>query len=80
MDSFLLSQNFARCKYDINVYLQRYEGDFMIIVLYTDDLLITGSTLASINFKKTALHEAFDMHDLGLLRQLLGLEINILMV
>ena len=76
MDSFMLSQNFARCKSDPNVYLQQYEGHLIIIVLYVDDLLITESTFSSINFIKTTLHEAFDMSDLGLLRQFLGLEIT----
>ena len=76
MDYFLLSQNFARCKSDKNVYLQQYEGDLLITILYGDDLLITGSTLASISFIKTALHEAFDMSDLGLLKQFLSLEIT----
>ena len=76
MDSFLLSQYFERCKSDPNVYLKKYEGDFMIIVMCFYDLLIIGSTLASISFIKTALHEAFDMSDLGLLRQFLGLEIT----
>ena len=46
----------------------------MIIFLYVDDILIIGSTLASITFIKTALHDAFEMSDLGLLRQFLGLE------
>ena len=48
----------------------------MIIFMYFYDLLITGSTLASISFIKSALHEAFQMSDLGLLRQFLGLEIT----
>ena len=48
----------------------------MIIFLYFDDLLIIGSTVASISFIKTALHEAFDMSDLGLLRKFIGLEIT----
>ena len=68
MDSFLLSQNFERCKSDPNVYLQQYEGYLLIIVLYVDDLLITGRTLASISIIKIVLHEAFEMSDLGLLR------------
>ena len=38
MDSFLLSQNFERCKSDPNVYLKKNEGNFFIIVLYFDDL------------------------------------------
>ena len=76
MDSFLLSQNFERCKYDTNVYLQKYEVNFMIIFLYFDDILIMGSTLSSIVVIKTALQEVFEMNDLGLLRQFLGLEIT----
>ena len=47
-----------------------------IIVLYFDDIFNTVSTLASISFIKTALHEAFQMSDLGLLRQFLELEIT----
>ena len=76
MDAFLLSQKFQRCKSNMNVYLKQYDGQLLIIFLYVDDLLITGSTLASISFIKTALHDAFEMSDLGLLKQFLGLEIS----
>ena len=75
MDSFFLSHNFERCKSDPNVYLQKHEGNFFIISLYVYDNLITGSTLSSIAFIKISLHDAFEMSDLGLLKQLLGLEI-----
>ena len=44
--------------------------------MYVDDILITGSTLASISFIKTFLHECFEMSDLSPLRQSLGLEIT----
>ena len=76
MDAFLLSQNFQRCRSDPNVYLQQHDDHIIIIVLYVDDLLITGSTIASISAIKTALHNAFEMSDLGLLKQFLGLEIK----
>ena len=76
MDAFLLFQNFQRCISDTNVYLQKYDGNLIIIFLYFDDLLITGSTVASISAIKTALHNAFEMSDLGLLKQFLGLEIE----
>ena len=75
MDAYLLSQNFQRCKYDINVYLQKYDGNLLIIILSFYDILITGSTLASISFIKPSLHDAFEKSDLGLLKQFLGLEI-----
>ena len=48
----------------------------IIIVLYVDDLLITGITVTSISVIKTALHNAFEMSDLGLLKQFVGLEIE----
>ena len=76
MDSFLLPQNFHRCKSYPNVYSQQYEGNILIIVLYVYYILIIGSTLALISFIKTSLHDAFEMSDLGLLRQFLGLEIT----
>ena len=75
MDAFLLSQIFQRCKSDLNVYLQKYDGNFLIIVLYVDDILMDGSTISSISVIKTALHDAFEMSNLGLLKQFLGLKI-----
>ena len=60
----------------MNVYLQKYYGHLLISVLYVYYLFITSITLASISFIKTALHDAFEMSNLGLLKQLLGLEIS----
>ena len=76
MDAFLLSQNFQMCKSDPNVYIQQYDGNLIIIVLYVDELLIIGSTVTSISVTKTALHNAFEMSNLGLLKQFLGLKIE----
>ena len=76
MDAFLLLQNFQSCKSDPNVYIQKYDGYLIIIVLYVYELLITGSTVASISVIKTSLHNAFEMSDLGLLKQFMGLKIE----
>ena len=76
MDAFLLSQNFQRCRLDPNVYIKQSNGNLIIIVLYVDDLLIIGITVSSISAIKTALHNAFEMSDLGLLKQFLWLEIE----
>ena len=48
----------------------------MIIVLYFDDLLITGSSQAEIASLKGAMNQAFSMTDLGLLSQFVELEIS----
>ena len=47
----------------------------MIILLYVDDLLITGSSKKEIASLKDTMNHAFSMTDLGLLSQFLGLKI-----
>ena len=75
IDGFLLSLSFVQCKSDPNVYLKLIHGSLMIIVLYVDDLLITGSSKKEIASLKDEMNRAFSMTDLGLLSQFLGLEI-----
>ena len=75
IDGFLLSLTFVRCKFDPNVYLKLIHGSLIIIVLYVDELLITGSSKKEIASLKDAMNHAFSMTDLGLLIQFLGLEI-----
>ena len=76
MDSFLLSQNFERCKSNPNVYMLRTHDSLLILVLYVDDLLITGSSASAIATVKRALHDRFLMTDMGPLHFFLGLEIS----
>ena len=73
MDAFLLSIGFTRWKLDPNVYLQKNDVKFQVIVIYVDDILITGSFTNLIVQIKISLHSEFAMTDLGLLRQFLGL-------
>ena len=75
IDGFLLSLSFVRCNFGPNVYLKLIHGFLMIIVLYVDDLLITGSSKKYITSLKDAMNHAFFMTDLGLLSQFFGLEI-----
>ena len=56
IDSFLLSLNFVWCKSDPNVYLKLVNGSLIIIVLYVDDLLITGSLKTEIDSLKGAMN------------------------
>ena len=59
IDGFLLSLSFIRCKFDPNVYLKLIHGSLMIILLYVDDLLITGSSKKEIVYLKSAMNHAF---------------------
>ena len=75
IDGFLLSLSSVRCKTDPNVYLKFIHGYLIIIVLYVDDLMITGSSKKEISSLKDAMNHAFSIIDLGLLSKFLGLEI-----
>ena len=43
MDRFLLDTNFSRCHSDPNVYTKKLGNHLIILVLYVDDLILTGS-------------------------------------
>ena len=50
------------------------EGKLLIIVLYVDNLILTGDELLILSCKDD-LDKEFEMKDLGLLHYFLGLEI-----
>lgn len=76
MDSFLISIGFIRCKSDPNVYLLQHDDSLFLIVIYVDDLMMTGNLSSAIDLAKLALHNQFSMADLGLLHYFLGLEVS----
>ena len=76
MDSYLLSQNFVRCKSDPNVYMLRTVDSLLLLVLYVDDLLIIGCSTSTISVVKRILHDMFLMTDMSLLHFFLGLAIS----
>jgi hypothetical protein len=76
IDSYLLSQNFVRCKSDLNVYMIRTNDSLLLLVLYVDDLLITGCSNSTIVVVKRILHDRILVKDMGPLHFFLGLEIT----
>ena len=54
----------------------RTADSLLLLVLYVDDLLITGCLTSTIVAVKRILHDMFSMMDMGLLHFFLGLEIS----
>ncbi|GKE11221.1 putative RNA-directed DNA polymerase [Tanacetum coccineum] len=76
LDKYLKSLGFIRCALEYSVYTKKEEGNFLIVGVYVDDLLVTGSCDRSIqNFKKE-MNSKFEMSDLGLLTYYLGIEVS----
>ena len=76
MDSFLLSLGFSHCLFTSKVYIQRKDNELLILVLYVDDLILTGSSTILIDKVKFDLQQQFDMAYLGFLHYFLGLQVT----
>ena len=58
------------------MFVKRYdEGDFLILLLYVDDMLIVGQDTRKIGSLKKALGKSFSMKDLEPAKQILGMHI-----
>jgi len=75
LTKFLLQQGFSQSKCDYSLFTKVSEGCYTFVLVYVDDLLVTGNDVQSIKHIKTKLHEAFTIKDLGLARYFLGIEI-----
>ena len=71
---FLKSQGYTQSKHDYNLFLHSSSQHLTIVVVYVDDILITGSDSAVIQLLKHNLHTAFGIKDLALLHYFLGFE------
>jgi len=73
MDGFLISSRFDRCHSDPIVYTQKHGTDLLILILYVDDLILTGNSSSMIQSIQKALTRQFDMKNMGLLHYFLTL-------
>ena len=66
---------FKRCGANHCFYVKFFENSYIILLLYMDDMLITGSSIKEINDLKKQLSKQFVMKDLGAVKQILGMRI-----
>ena len=62
--------------YDSALFLHRTDKGTILLLLYVDDMIITGNDLSGIQKLKVFLNQQFEMKDLGHLSYFLGLEIT----
>ncbi|KAG2380530.1 Retrovirus-related Pol polyprotein from transposon TNT 1-94 Protease [Vigna angularis] len=76
IDSFMIKHKFLKCPVEHGVYV-RFQGDanLLLMCIYVDDLLITGSNISEIEKFKGLLMVEFEMTDLGKLRYFLKLDL-----
>ena len=75
IDTFFHSLGFQNCNADSNLYVFSQDNLLCLIILYVDDLLITGSLAPKIEEVRADLKTTFEMTDLGLLHYFIGMEV-----
>ena len=64
-DSFMTDQGYHKSQADHCVFVKKFEGgDFLILLLYVDDMLIVRRDQAKIRMLKKSLNRTFAMKDL----------------
>jgi hypothetical protein len=74
IDSFLMSLGFTKSKADPNLYYKVEDSGPVILLLYVDDLFLTGNEKLITECKRKLASE-FEMKDLGMMHYFLGLEV-----
>ncbi|KAJ9541324.1 hypothetical protein OSB04_027830 [Centaurea solstitialis] len=71
----VISLGFSASNYDSGLFTRTTDAGAILLLLYVDDMIITGSDSAGITILKQSLSASFEMKDLGNLHYFLGLEV-----
>uniref|UniRef100_A0A2N9HZ71 CCHC-type domain-containing protein n=2 Tax=Fagus sylvatica TaxID=28930 RepID=A0A2N9HZ71_FAGSY len=67
---------FSSSSHDTALFIRRSDKGMILLLLYVDDMIITGDDHSGISDFKLFLHQQFEMKDLGHLSYFLGLEVS----
>lgn len=76
LNKILCELRFQRCCKEPSVYRKEEKRGLLVVVVYVDDLLVTGASLQSINEFKQEMAMKFEMSNLGKLTYYLGIEVH----
>jgi hypothetical protein len=72
---YLVTSGFQTSNADFSLYVKKINHGIVVIVIYVDDLIITGDSDADILDLNKLLKQKFEMKDLGELRYFLSIEV-----
>ena len=77
IDSHLIQLRFRRSENEATLYLKQNENGLQLVVsLYVDDMLVTGSNVRLLAEFKMEMQDVFEMSDLGIMNYFLGMAQN----
>lgn len=66
---------FHQSSFDYSLFVKSQNSYITILLVYVDDVILTGNHLEEINFVKSFLDQQFKIKDLGEVKFFLGLEV-----
>ncbi|GJU89342.1 ribonuclease H-like domain-containing protein [Tanacetum coccineum] len=75
LTSTLTENGFSQSKSDYSLFTKTDKGVFLSLLVYVDDIIITGNNVAEIEKFKVFLKSKFMIKDLGKLKSFLGIEV-----
>ncbi|KAM0059843.1 putative RNA-directed DNA polymerase [Helianthus debilis subsp. tardiflorus] len=76
LSSFLLNRGFQNSRADTSLFIYNRQGILIYLLVYVDDIIITGNNENFINNFTSCLNKEFKIKDLGSLNFFLGLEVH----
>ena len=74
--TYIQQMGFIRCPYDQSLFYRIQGSDILLLLIYVDDILLTGNSASQIKKLIAHLSVVFHMKDLGDIHYFLGLQIT----
>lgn len=68
IEGYFEKKGFIKCYYEHTLFIKKVRSDILIVSLYVDDLIYTGSSALMVEEFKKSMMEEFSMTDLGLMK------------
>lgn len=76
IEGYFMKEGFEKCYCEHTLFLKKEGKEILIVSLYVDDLIYTGTSASLLEKFKSSMMEEFSMSDLGKMRFFLGVEVN----
>lgn len=76
IESYFKKKGFKKSDYDHTLFLKQTENSFLVVSLYVDDLIFTGSNEIICTEFKSSMQKEFEMTDMGKMKFFLGVEVH----
>ncbi|CAL5347060.1 unnamed protein product [Camellia sinensis] len=76
IDAHLVNLGFEKSLSESTLYIKKADDEILVVSLYVDDLLVTGSSKELIDKFKEEMKDVFEMTDLGRMTFFLGMQVH----